>query len=942
MMLRFVFQKIWNKKWLFLSLLLGNLLLVAIVSSGPMYSQASLQRALMHDLSDQLLQTNKDPGTVVVSGQYISRVYDRPAAFDKLVQARQSFDQMLTDLQIPVLLRFTQYTQNGVQAMHPVSSGDSDEKVSINLTGISDLDAHISVTNGRMFRPGLDDHVIEVIVSEKTFINCRMVLGEEMELVKLKSDANRPYKIRIVGVFENSLDRDPYWLSEPTMWERVCLMDYDLFREVFADPERMDQDFYVDYCAVLDYTKIDSQNTKYYLDVFESYDRIFEDQEIVRFTAYCRNALQRFLPEFQKLNTTICVLLVPIVVLLAAFVFMVSGQMLDMEQNEISIFKSRGAGKGQIVLMYLLQSLIIAAISVAGGVPLGYFLCSVLGASNSFLGFVQRAALPIEMDAKVWIFAVIAAAFSVCTMVLPVFKHANVNIVDHKRQKNKKRKRPIWKLLFLDVILLAVSIYGLYQYNAQKELLAQRVLDGGALDALLYSCSSLFMIGAALLVLRVFPWIVKLIFAVGKKWWSPAMYASFLRVIRTGGNQGFLMVFLILTVAMGIFNAQTARTINVNAEDKIQYITGADIVLQEKWNDNSELADDAGTSFELSYTEPDFQKYLAMDGVVSATKVLVDHATSVSVEGGTIRDAMLMGIHTKEFGQVAWMKNGLLPHHFYDYLNVISQNAGAVLVSSNFRDVYGLELGDVITYRIGGRDTIRGIIYGFVDYWPGYAPVAVSKNASGVYEQAQQFLIVAHLEQLQAAWGVTPYQVWIDAEGSTQFMYDYAQESEIRFAQFSDSAKQIVELKNDPIFQGTNGILTIGFICILMLCTMGFLIYWILAIQSRTLQFGIFRAMGMSMREIFTMLINEQVLITGTSLATGVLIGLLTSKLFIPLIQIAYSSADQILPLVIVSEGNDFVRLFAVIGSVILVCMFVLGVLISRIKIFQALKLGED
>ena len=168
----------------------------------------------------------------------------------------------------------------------------------------------------------------------------------------------------------------------------------------------------------------------------------------------------------------------PIVVLLAAFVFMVSGQMLDMEQNEISIFKSRGAGKGQIVLLYLLQSLIIAAISVAGGVPLGYFLCSVLGASNSFLGFVQRAALPIEMDVKVWIFAVIAAAFSVCTMVLPVFKHANVNIVDHKRQKNKKRKRPIWKLLFLDVILLAVSIYGLYQYNAQKELLAQRVLDG--------------------------------------------------------------------------------------------------------------------------------------------------------------------------------------------------------------------------------------------------------------------------------------------------------------------------------------------------------------------------------------------------------------------------------------------------------------------------------
>ena len=171
----------------------------------------------------------------------------------------------------------------------------------------------------------------------------------------------------------------------------------------------------------------------------------------------------------------------------------------------------------------MLQSLIIALVSIAGGVPLGYFMCSLLGASNSFLGFVQRAALPLEMGANVWIFASCAALFSVCTMVVPVLKHANVSIVDHKRQKNRQRKRPVWQLLFLDVILLGVSVYGLYQYNAQKTLLAQRVIEGASLDPLLYGCTSLFMIGAALLILRIFPWVVKLIFAVGKKWWSPAI-----------------------------------------------------------------------------------------------------------------------------------------------------------------------------------------------------------------------------------------------------------------------------------------------------------------------------------------------------------------------------------------------------------------------------------
>ena len=48
------------------------------------------------------------------------------------------------------------------------------------------------------------------------------------------------------------------------------------------------------------------------------------------------------------------------------------------------------------------------------------------------------------------------------------------------------------------------------------------------------------------------------------------------------------------------------------------------------------------------------------------------------------------------------------------------------------------------------------------------------------------------------------------------------------------------------------------------------------------------------------------------------------------------------IPLEIVSARGDYVRLFAIIGLAILICMFILGWLISKIKISQALKLGED
>ena len=234
-----------------------------------------------------------------------------------------------------------------------------------------------------------------------------------------------------------------------------------------------------------------------------------------------------------------------------------------------------------------------------------------------------------------------------------------------------------------------------------------------------------------------------------------------------------------------------------------------------------------------------------IDGIERATKVLVDKEAVVSVEGGKVNHAMLMGIHTKEFGETAWFKESLLPLHQNEYLNAISQNSQAILVSSNFRELYGYKVGDVLSYSTGQGDALRGIIYGFVDYWPTYAPVIVEKGSDGRYSETENFLIVAHLAQLQASCGVMPYQVWVRTEDSSRFMYDYAEENQIEYAVFEDTAAQIIEMKNDPMFQGTNGILTVGFICILMLCTIGFLIYWILSIQSRTLQFGIFRAMGM-------------------------------------------------------------------------------------------------
>jgi putative ABC transport system permease protein len=525
-----------------------------------------------------------------------------------------------------------------------------------------------------------------------------------------------------------------------------------------------------------------------------------------------------------------------------------------------------------------------------------------------------------------------------------------MTIVKHKQSKSRKSNKPFWQKFFIDFVCLAISLYGLYSYNNQKQYLAANVADGAGLDPLLFFSSTLFIIGTGLVFLRLLPLIIKLIFTVGKRFFSPSLYASFIKVGRSSGDEQFIMIFLILTLALGIFDAKSARTLNLNMEQKVNYQIGADIVLKQVWEEiqSVQMEGEGENATENSksegYIEPDFTKFSELNGIEQATKVLTMENTVVSIDSKkSARDASVMGIITDEFGKTAWFRNDLEPIHWYNYLNKMAELSNGALVSRSFEKNYGVKIGDKITVNGPKHQSASLIVCDFIDYFPTYDPITKVKGVDGQNIEKDSDLVVANLSYLQSMWGVTPYEVWLKTQNNdSDSIYQLIKDENINLAKFSDSQIQIIKNKNDPILQGTNGVLTVGFIIILIVCMTGFLIYWILSIKARVLQFGIFRAMGMSMSSVLLMLVNEQILITGLSVVLGLVIGEVSSELFVPLIQMGYSSQDQVLPLRVIAQANDYVRLFTVIGVMIGTCMLVLGIIISKIKIAQALKLGED
>jgi putative ABC transport system permease protein len=70
-----------------------------------------------------------------------------------------------------------------------------------------------------------------------------------------------------------------------------------------------------------------------------------------------------------------------------------------------------------------------------------------------------------------------------------------------------------------------------------------------------------------MLFLRVYPYLIRFFYFLGKRSGRRHVYV-FLQVSRTDGREQFLMLFMVLALSVGIFNANAARTINQNSEMK--------------------------------------------------------------------------------------------------------------------------------------------------------------------------------------------------------------------------------------------------------------------------------------------------------------------------------------------------------------------------------------
>ncbi|MCL2197691.1 MAG: ABC transporter permease [Defluviitaleaceae bacterium] len=971
-MINFLLRKMWKNKWLLLCLLAGNILLIGITSSTPMYSNATITR--MAHQAMRLRQVND--GIYPAFSQLSLHFSNAAAGYEAQVY------RFTTDTVFPEVMAQIGIPAQTIKAYSLANWQTYPAGRRINLLGVQGMEENITITHGRMpsENPVIQGQteIIEIIAMSAAMLQQDLLLDELIRIENVyDQEAGKPYLLaQVVGIFEIHEHGSPFWAVTSPDFTRDVLIHQNLVPNRFIENYAFDYRLTVSWHSVHDYMQMTGGSIRNYMNAIAAINERFAASQQWNFHQNFYDLLQDHVERAAEFNIALIILQVPIYFLLAFYIYVVSRKILQLEQNDISVLKSRGASRLQIFGIYVGQGLFVGLIALPLGLALGVGICHILGASSGFLELMGRSNIVVEISPQVLVFGGAASLFSFFAMVLPVIRFSKLGIVEFKRGKDGKLKKALWQRYFLDIACLGFSVYGIWNFNNQQEMLGNIPRD--FIDPTLFLSSTLFMVGLGLFCLRVFPYIVKLVFFIGRRFMPVSLYTALVRVARSSGEEQFIMIFLVFTMAIGIFSAQTARTINLNAEHETRYLGGTDFTFRELWpNNRHQFA--FGFAGELIFNEPSLTRFDDFEEIEVITRVKTEEVSGRRTGPGRgempTSNITLMAIETQSFGYAAWFRDDFLPIHINYYLNVLSQVPNGILVSESFRD-RGFVVGNTIILehqwriweaslppdqnpRIIHSETPPMVIIGFLERFPTFEPFTQTTLADDNTIIQDNHLVVGNLGFFHHQWGVWPYDVWLRTNTETnQFFHDFMQENGLRpvtqeamrnahlrglrhpYVAINDVSNAVVQTRLDPLIQGTNGVLTVNFIATLLICFSGFLIYWLLSIRERVLQFGIFRAMGMRMKSIIAMLIHEQILITLTALIIGAVVGELTARLYVPLIQLAYS--NQVIPMIVVMETRDYTTLYTVMATMVVICVAILISFISRIRIDQALKLGED
>ena len=922
----FVIKRQYHHPGVTLLALLGIVIAVGLVTNVSCFSQAAAQMILNQKLAEFSRMTGRSAFSTTAYTFPSSR---QPISVEAAEQAAGYVaNTLVSGVGLPLRHLGVQVESGGMmlqpQEGSTLYTGEP-YLGSVNLAYIADVQEHITIVEGDPIDDDVSGDVLDVWMPAPLADTMGVHIGDEFRISKTLASAAIPLRVR--GRWHASDPTEDFWFADPDGALKQTLLVRRQDYITFVEPVIPSKTGGVYWHIILDESKVYADIAAEYIEGFER-GLVVINQHLpdVKLDSPPLDPLKEFVAQESTLITLLLSFNLPVCGFLIYFLVLTSAIIARWQRREIAVLASRGVRARSILGLTVIEELLLFIFGFPIGVGFGMGLALLMGYTSSFLAFVSRPPIPVSLRGVNAPLALLALVVTLVTRISAAAQSTRYSIVEVEREHARPMRAPFWHRYYLDLLLIFPTIYA-YQQLTNQGTLAMLVQDRPEdlyQDPLLILVPGLFILAAALLALRIFPLVMRLVDVLAgiTPWITP--HLTFRQLSRHSSSYINPLLLLIVSLALGSYTMSMASSLDQWLIDRMYYRVGADLAFEpypsSMLNPATSEGIGEGTDLTSGIWIPPPDEFRALPGVTAVARV-GDFNASINITGDEDIRGRFLAIDRVAFPATAWFRQDFAQESLGGLMNRLALRPDAILVPQQLFREYPLRIGDKIAVRVvaarGTSFTSSFTVAGTYEYFPT------------VYEE-DGTTVIGNLEYLSSVFGFyARHHIWLDVPEGTdgQMVFRAVPEMKrgIQAVSQRDAPALIAEEKIKMERVGVFGTLTIGFMAAVAMAGTGLLLYSYASLRERLYRLAVLRAIGLSLRQIAIQVMLEYTLLTVSGSAVGAFIGVVASTFFAPFFTVTGEAGFPLPPLIPIVNQQRIVCLTVVF----VVVMVLLGMIVT-------------
>ena len=429
---------------------------------------------------------------------------------------------------------------------------------------------------------------IEALVPLEAAVDLGVGVGDTLAAVPYWSDTSPFIHVVIAGTFTRDDPDDEFWHLDEKIFQAATARSFQTlpfyltertYYEALGDTFRqMDSVFC--WLLMVDTGRLNAGNATFARrSITAMEDRLSTNLFSYRQITELDEALFRYDVRlfFSKLPMFVILILISVVILY--YVITLSSLVVEQQRGEIVLLKSRGSSAAQVLSVYVLEGITIAALAIVVAPPLAAGVISLLGVTPAFSDLSGGQLLSVSLSPGAYMMSALGGLLSFAALMVPAVQASRMSVTTFRHQSARPYTQPFYQRYYLDVLLLIVGALLLRQLSQQGSVVAVGVFGEVATDQLLLAVPAVVLVASALVLLRLFPLFMRASSALLSSFLSAGLVLGIWQMARNPTHYARLSLMLILMAGLGIFAASFGGTLQRSFTERALYSTGTDVRL---------------------------------------------------------------------------------------------------------------------------------------------------------------------------------------------------------------------------------------------------------------------------------------------------------------------------------------------------------------------------